>query len=232
MKRSGRITFSELRKKVRTSFIAGVIVVVPIAATVLILRWLFLYIDGILGLQELTERLLGYSVPGLGVAMTIVLIFVTGIIATSVAGKRLVDYGESLLARVPLFRYLYTGIKQIMVSFAAPGESRFLQVVLVEFPKKGMRVVGFMTSEASTPSGEKLLTVFIPTSPNPTSGYLEIVREREVIRTNISIDDALKMVLSAGKVSLKEVTDRLGAEIAEQQQASLRADARDSHISP
>jgi uncharacterized membrane protein len=232
MKRSGRVTFSELRKKVRTSFIAGVIVVVPIAATVLILRWLFLYIDGILGLQELTERLLGYSVPGLGVAMTIVLIFVTGIIATSVAGKRLVDYGESLLARVPLFRYLYTGIKQIMVSFAAPGESRFLQVVLVEFPKKGMRVVGFMTSEASTPSGEKLLTVFIPTSPNPTSGYLEIVREREVIRTNISIDDALKMVLSAGKVSLKEVTDRLGAEIAEQQQASLRADARDSHISP
>jgi uncharacterized membrane protein len=232
MKRSGKIAFSELRRRVRTSFIAGVIVVVPIAATVLILRWLFLYIDGILGLQELTERFLGYSVPGLGVAMTIVLIFVTGIIATSVAGKRLVDYGESLLARVPLFRYLYTGIKQIMVSFAAPGESRFLQVVLVEFPKKGMRVIGFMTSEASTPSGEKLLTVFIPTSPNPTSGYLEIVREREVIRTNISIDDALKMVLSAGKVSLKEVTDRLGAEIAEEQQASLRADARDSHISP
>lgn len=232
MKRSGRIAFSELRKKVRTSFIAGVIVVVPIAATVLILRWLFLYIDGILGLQELTERLLGYSVPGLGVAMTIVLIFVTGIIATSVAGKRLVDYGETLLARVPLFRYLYTSIKQIMVSFATPSESRFLQVVLVEFPKKGMRVIGFMTSESSTTSGEKLLTVFIPTSPNPTSGYLEIVREREVIRTNISIDDALKMVLSAGKVSLKEVTDRLGAEIAEQQQASPPADARDSHISP
>ena len=232
MKRSGRITFSELRKKVRTSFIAGVIVIVPIAATVLILRWLFVYVDGILGLQELTERLLGYSVPGTGVAMTVVLILVTGIIATSVAGKRLVNYGESLLARVPLFRYLYTSIKQIMVSFATPGESRFLQVVLVEFPKRGMRVIGFMTSESSTTSGEKLLTVFIPTSPNPTSGYLEIVRESEVIRTNISIDDALKMVLSAGKVSLKEVTDRLGAEIAEQQEASPQADARDSHISP
>lgn len=232
MKRSGRITFSELRKKVRTWFIAGIIVIVPIAATVLILRWLFVYIDGILGLQELTEGLLGYSVTGLGVAMTILLIFVTGMIATSVAGKRLVNYGESLLARVPLFRYLYTSIKQIMVSFATPGESRFLQVVLVEFPKKGMRVIGFMTSESSTTSGEKLLTVFIPTSPNPTSGYLEIVREREVIRTNISIDDALKMVLSAGKVSLKEVTDRLGAEIAQQQQPSPPADAHDYHVSP
>ncbi|MCK4843928.1 MAG: DUF502 domain-containing protein, partial [Dehalococcoidia bacterium] len=133
-------------------------------------------------------------------------------VATSVIGKRLVGFVESLLARVPLFRYLYTSIKQIMVSFTAPSETRFLQVVLVEFPKKGMRVIGFVTSESRLQSGEKLLTVFIPTSPNPTSGYLEIVRESDVIRTNIAIDDALKMVLSAGKVSLKEVTDRLGAE--------------------
>jgi uncharacterized membrane protein len=151
-------------------------------------------------------------VPGLGFALTVVLIFVTGIVATSVIGKRLVGFVESLLARVPLFRYLYTSIKQIMVSFTTPSETRFLQVVLVEFPKKDMRVIGFVTSESRVPSGEKLLTVFIPTSPNPTSGYLEIVKESDVIRTNIAIDDALKMILSAGRVSLKEVTDRLGAE--------------------
>ncbi len=213
MKCSGRSFFRNARKSVRTSFIAGVLVIVPIAAAVLILRWLFLYIDGIL--QPLAKSFLGYTVPGLGFAMTVVLIFVTGIIATSVVGKRLVGFVESLLARVPLFRYLYTSIKQIMESFTIPSETRFLQVVLVEFPKKGMRVIGFVTSESSIPSGEQLLTVFIPTSPNPTSGYLELVRESEVIRTNISIDDALKMVLSAGTVSLKEVTDRLGAEIAE-----------------
>jgi uncharacterized membrane protein len=99
-----------------------------------------------------------------------------------------------------------------MVSFTTSGETKFLQVVLVEFPKKGMRVLGFVTSESRLESGENLLTVFIPTSPNPTSGYLEIVRENDIIRTNISIDDALKMVLSVGKVSLKEITDRLGAE--------------------
>ena len=85
-------------------------------------------------------------------------------------------------------------------------------MVLVEFPKKGMRVIGFVTSESYVESGEKLLSVFIPTSPNPTSGYLEIVKENGVIRTNISVDDALKMVVSAGKVSLQEVTDKLGAE--------------------
>ena len=83
---------------------------------------------------------------------------------------------------------------------------------MVEFPKHGMRAIGFVTSESRVESGEKLLNVFIPTSPNPTSGYLEIVRESDVIRTSISIDDALKMVLSAGKVSLQEVTDRLAAQ--------------------
>ena len=85
-------------------------------------------------------------------------------------------------------------------------------MVLVEFPKQGMRALGFVTSESRLESGDKLLNVFIPTSPNPTSGYLEIVRESDVIRTSISIDDALKMVLSGGKMSLQEVTDRLAAQ--------------------
>ena len=197
-------------KKLRAQFGAGILVIVPIIITILILVWLFGYIDNIA--QPVAKSLLGRTIPGLGFALTVVLIYLTGVVATSVIGKRLVGYIESLLARVPLFRYLYTGIKQIMVSFTTSGETKFLQVVLVEFPKKGMRVLGFVTSESRIESGEKLLTVFIPTSPNPTSGYLEIVRENDIIRTNISIDDALKMVLSAGKVSLQEVTDRLGAE--------------------
>ena len=210
MKDSKRISPSQVGRKLRTQFLTGVLVIVPIGAAVLILRWLFFSIDNIL--QPVAKSLLGYTVPGLGFGITVVLIYLTGVVATSVIGRRLIRYGESLLSRVPLFRYLYTGIKQIMESFATPREAGFLQVVLVEFPKKGMRVIGFVTSESRVESGEKLLTVFIPTSPNPTSGYLEIVRENDVIRTNISVDDALKMVLSAGKVSLQEVTDRLGAE--------------------
>ena len=200
----------QVGKKLRRQFITGILVVVPIVAAILILRWLFLTFDNIL--QPVAESLLGYTLPGLGLCITVVLIYLAGVVATNVIGRRLIRYGESLLARVPLFRYLYTGIKQILQSFATPSEGGFLQVVLVEFPKKGMRVIGFVTSESCVESGEKLLTVFIPTSPNPTSGYLEIVKENDIIKTNISIDDALKMVLSAGKVSLQEVTDRLGAE--------------------
>ena len=200
----------QVGKKLRAQFITGILIVVPVVAAILILRWLFLTFDNIL--QPVAESLLGYTIPGLGLGITVVLIYLTGLVATNVIGRRLIGYGESLLARVPLFRYLYTGIKQILQSFATPREGGFLQVVLVEFPKKGMRAIGFVTSESSVESGEKLLNVFIPTSPNPTSGYLEIVKENDIIKTNISIDDALKMVLSAGKVSLQEVTDRLGAE--------------------
>jgi uncharacterized membrane protein len=200
----------QVGKKLRAQFITGILIVVPVVAAILILRWLFLTFDNIL--QPVAESLLGYTIPGLGLGITVVLIYLTGLVATNVIGRRLIGYGESLLARVPLFRYLYTGIKQILQSFATPREGGFLQVVLVEFPKKGMRAIGFVTSESSIESGEKLLSIFIPTSPNPTSGYLEIVKENDIIKTNISIDDALKMVLSAGKVSLQEVTDRLGAE--------------------
>jgi uncharacterized membrane protein len=205
-----RTSRKQIGKKLRMQFVTGILVVVPIGAAILILVWLFVTIDNIL--QPVAKSLLGYTIPGLGLGITVVLIYLAGVVATNVIGKRLISYGESLLARVPLFRYLYTGIKQILQSFATPREGGFLQVVLVEFPKKGMRAIGFVTSESCVESGEKLLSVYIPTSPNPTSGYLEIVRERDVIRTNISIDDALKMVLSAGKVSLQEVTDKLGAE--------------------
>jgi len=209
MKHIKRPSRSQLNKKVRTQFLAGIGVVVPVGVAILILVWIFVTIDNLL--QPIIRDVLGHALPGLGLGITIVLIYLAGVVATNVIGKRLIHYGESLLARVPLFRYLYTGIKQILESFSKSDEAGFLQVVLVEFPKRGMRAIGFLTSESCDKAGEKLLSVFIPTTPNPTSGYLEIVREDDIIRTNISIDDALKIVLSAGKVSLKEIGDRLGA---------------------
>jgi uncharacterized membrane protein len=210
MKQSKKISPSQVSRQLRAQFIAGILIVVPIIIAILILVWLFNYIDNIA--QPVAELLLGRRIPGLGFGITVLLIYLTGVVATNIIGKRLIRSGESLLARVPLFRYLYTGIKQILESFATPREGGFLQVVLVEFPKKGMRAIGLVTSESRIESGEKLLNVFIPTSPNPTSGFLEIVRESDVIRTNISIEEALKMVVSAGKVSIQEVTDKLGAE--------------------
>jgi uncharacterized membrane protein len=210
MKHRKTISAAWVGRKLRAQFGAGILVAVPIIIAILILVWLFNYIDHIA--QPAANLLLGRTIPGLGFGIMVLLIYLTGLVATNLIGRRLVGYGQSLLARVPLFRYIYTGIRQIMEAFATPREGGFLKVVLVEFPKQGMRAIGFVTSESRVESGEKLLNVFIPTSPNPTSGYLEIVRESQTIQTNIAVDDALKMVLSGGRVSLQEITDKLGAD--------------------
>ncbi len=186
-------------KKLRRQFIAGIIVVLPVGASILILLWIFSAIDNIL--QPVVKAIWGHTIPGVGFGATLVLIYLIGAVASNVVGKRLIRYGESLLARVPLFRYLYTGIRQVLESFSTPDKTGFMQVVLVEFPRKGMRAIGFVTNEMTDESGDKLLSILIPTSPTPTSGFLQIVKEEEVVRTRISVDDALKMVVSAGMMT-------------------------------
>jgi len=207
MKHTQRASWGRLGKKLRTQFVTGILIVVPIGVTILIFVWIFFTLDNIL--QPVIRSIWGRTVPGVGFGATIVLIYLAGVIASNIVGTRLIHYGESLLAKVPVVRQLYAGIKQILESFSRPGKTGFMQVVLVEFPKEGMRAIGFITNESYDKSGERLLNVFIPTSPNPTSGFLEIVTEDKIIRTNISVDDALKMVVSAGRVSLEEISDKL-----------------------
>jgi len=207
MKHIQRASWGWLGKKLRAQFVTGILVVVPIGVTILIFVWIFVRLDNIL--QPVIRSIWGHTIPGVGFGVTIVLIYLVGVIASNIVGRKLIRYGESLLARVPVVRQLHAGIKQILESFSAPGKTGFMQVVLVEFPRKGARTIGFITNESYDKSGERLLNIFIPTSPNPTSGFLQIMREGEIIRTNISVDDALKMVVSAGRVSLEEISDKL-----------------------
>jgi len=201
------VSLGWLGRKLRGHILAGILVVVPIGVTVLILIWIFSGIDNVL--QPVIKTVWGDTIPGVGFGITIVLIYLIGVIASNVLGKKLVGYGESLLAKVPGFRQIYTGIRQILLSFSAPRQAGFMQVVLVEFPRKGMRAIGFVTNESTDKAGETLLHIFVPTSPNPTSGFLQIVREDEIVRTKISVDDALKMLVSAGRVLPKEAREGL-----------------------
>lgn len=196
-----------LSRKLRNHFFTGLMTTIPFAVTVFLLVWFFVTIDNLL--QPVIKLILGRPIIGVGFGITIVLIYVVGVIASNVIGKRLIRYGEAVLPFVPVFRQLYTGIKQMTESFTAPDKTGFMQVVLVEFPRKGMQVIGFVTNELIQEPDKKILTVFIPTSPNPTSGYLQIVAEDEVRRTDISVENALKMVISAGRVSPQEVVDQL-----------------------
>jgi uncharacterized membrane protein len=196
-------------KNLRAQFTAGILVVVPVGATILILYWVFTSIDNIL--QPVVRAIAGHNITGVGFGVTVVLIYITGIIARNVIGRRLLKFGDSIMTRVPLFRSLYVGIRQILESFSAPNKTGFMHVVLVEFPRKGIRALAFVTNEITDSSGKKMLSVLIPTSPNPTSGFLQIVREEDIVRTNISVEDALKMVVSAGRMTPVEVQDKLQA---------------------
>ncbi len=198
-----------LGRSLRKQFLAGLLAIIPLGATVLILVWIFNGIDNIL--QPAIKLITGRSISGVGFGVTILLIYLVGVIASNVLGRRIIKYGESLLDRVPLVRQLYTGIKQLVLGFSTPGEKGFAEAVLVEFPRKGVWTIGFVTNEETTQSGEKQLSILVPTVPNPTTGFLLIVREDEVIRTNIPIDEAVKMVISAGKVSSPAVTESLAA---------------------
>ena len=203
-------------RKLRGHFLAGVLITFPLGLTVWAFVWAFNEIDG--WLQPIIERIFGYTIPGVGFGITLVAIYLVGVIASNVFGRKLIGYGESALGRIPVARYLYNGTRQILQSFSAPDATGFMQVVLAEFPRKGTRTIGFITNEVSDESGRKLLNVFIPTAPNPTSGFLQILREEEIIRTDISVDAALKMVVSGGRMSPQEVQDKLLA--AEERPAS------------
>jgi len=202
---------SRVGKKLRSQFLTGILIVVPITVVMVILVWLFGLIDSIM--QPLIGAVVGHEVRTIvSVIVMIGLIYVVGVIASNIGGKRLIGWVESLVfGKIPVVRQIYNGIKQIMQAFSTPktSETGFMEVVLVEFPHKGMKTIGLVTNESYQESGEKLLHVFIPTTPVPTSGYMEIIRESDVIRTNISTEDALKMVVSAGKVLPEGVTEKI-----------------------
>ena len=137
------------------------------------------------------------------------LVYLVGVMAGNIGGRRLINYGESLLGRVPIVRPIYNSIKQIVDSFSTSGKTPFKRVVVVEFPMKGTRTIGFVTNESTDERGEKLLYIFIPTTPNPTSGFLQIVREKDTIQVDMSVNNALKMVISGGAVLPEEIRDKL-----------------------
>ncbi len=200
MKKEDESTGHWLIRALRRHFLAGILVVVPLGAAILVLAWLFTSIDNIL--QPIIEGIFDREITGLGFGVAIVLIYLIGIAAENIIGGRLIRFGESLLTRVPLFRQIYTGAKQVVEGLSGAGlnKAAFREVVFVEFPREGMQTIAFITNEIADKSGKKLFTIYVPTAPLPTSGYLEIVTEDKLIRTDIPVDEAMKMVISSGMI--------------------------------
>jgi uncharacterized membrane protein len=201
--------WNKIVKKIGTQFVMGLVLVVPLALTIWILAWVFNSIDNIL--EPYIQEIWGHYYTGIGFGVMVILIYLIGLLAGNFLGRRLIHFGESLLAKVPVVRPLYAGIKQILESFSSPSTTGFMQVVLVEYPRKGIKAIGFITNELIDSSGQKLINVFVPTAPNPTTGFLQIMKEEEITRTRLSVDDAIKMVVSAGRATPERVGEKLSA---------------------
>ncbi|MEE8204587.1 MAG: DUF502 domain-containing protein [Dehalococcoidales bacterium] len=201
MKKEGESSGHWLLRNLRRNFLAGILVVVPLGIVVFILVWFFVNVDNIL--QPIIKTIFGNEIIGLGFAVSLILIYLIGLFASNIVGQKLISFGESILAKVPVLRQIYTGAKQVIASLSGTSlnKAAFREVVLVEFPRAGMKTIAFITNEVKDKSGQKLLMIYIPTAPVPTSGYFEIVTEDMVTRTDIGVDEAMQMVISSGMSS-------------------------------
>ncbi len=198
--------------KLRKYLITGLLVWVPLGITILVIKLLVDLLDKTLLLLPHALRpatLIGFDIPGLGIILTTLFVFTSGFIITNFAGKRLVLWGEDFLERIPLVRSIYSALKQVTETILTSDKNSFRQVVLIEYPRKGIWTIGFQTSDSPEEFNQladnHLLTIFVPTTPNPTSGYILMMPEKDVKKLSMDVEDALKMVMSLGVVTPKPV---------------------------
>ena len=193
--------------RVRRYLTAGLLVWVPLGVTFLVIESLVDFADRLL--QVLPEEVqpdhwLGHDIPGLGVVLVFITVLVTGMVAANLLGQRLLGVGESLLARIPLVRSLYSGVKQLLESLMSGAGNSFRTVVLVPYPHPGSWTLAFLTGEgfpeAVAATGTELVSVFVPATPNPTSGFFLMVPRKDVVELSMSVDEGLRMILSMGMV--------------------------------
>ncbi len=186
---------------IRRWFLAGLLVWIPLGATLLVIRFLFKLLDASLLMVPPSLR---PSIPGLGVVLSILLVLITGAIAANFLGSKLVSLGERLLNRIPLVRSVYGGVKKLAETLFSQSSSSFRKVVLIEYPRKGIWSVGFQAGdslpEAKARTGVDYITVFVPTTPNPTSGFIMQVPRSEVVWLEMDVEEGMRYIISLGMV--------------------------------
>jgi uncharacterized membrane protein len=192
---------------VKKYFITGLLIWIPLIITLWVLKWIFDVLDQSLLLVPIefrTESWLGVHIPGLGVVLTIAVVFGTGFLATNYVGARLLRLGNDLLHRIPVVNSIYSSVKQISDTLFSSSGQAFRKAVLVQWPHAGAWTIAFITG---TPGGDVVrhvppdcLSVYVPTTPNPTGGYFVIVKRSDVIELDMTVDQALKYIISMGVV--------------------------------
>lgn len=192
-------------KTFRRHLVAGLILWIPLLVTFFILRFLIRFVDRTLLLLPPSwrpEALLGFNIPGLGLILAVGILLVTGIFAANIAGRRLVELGDRIVTRIPLVSGIYSGAKQVAETLFTDSSTAFKRVLLVEYPRRGVWSMCFQTSESvgeiQARTAEDVVCVFLPTTPNPTSGFLLFVPKEELVPLDMPVDQGLRMIISLG----------------------------------
>ncbi len=189
-----------IRATFKRKFIAGLFVSIPVIITILVLGWFFKFVDGLL--SPAIDSILGKHIPGFGFVVTVVMIFLLGLISTNVVGRKVLDWLEKGILRIPFFRSIYSPAKQLVDAFSPEGRSAFKKFVIVEYPRPGLFAFGFLTKECILKTPEEgwdktLNAVYVPTN-NLYLGDIVLTEKKDIIDTDITIEDGVKIILSGG----------------------------------
>ena len=192
----------------RKWFVSGLLVIVPVAITISVLQWIIGLLDRtllILPESWQPDRFLGIHIPGFGVLLTLAIVLAAGAAASNFMGKKLVHWGDRLVSRIPVVRSIYSSVKQVSDTLFSETGNAFRTAVLVQWPRPDVWTIGFVTG---TPGGDvanylvgEYVSVYVPTTPNPTGGYFVMLRKSDCVELKMSVDDALKYVISMGVVA-------------------------------
>ena len=186
-------------------FIAGLLVWLPLAVTIWVIRFLLTTMDGVLPPWMIPDVIERYHIPGAGLAAVLLLVFGTGVLVANFIGERLVRWWELLLARIPIVRTIYSSVKQVSDTVLSPNGQAFRKAVLVQYPREGSWTIAFLTGAPGPGVIEQLpgeyVSVYVPTTPNPTSGFFLLMPKSEVVELDMSVDAALKYIVSMGVVA-------------------------------
>lgn len=195
--------------KLKSYFLTGLLVLVPIALTLLVVRWLVRLMDNllksVLPMALRPEQIFGISVPGIGLVATLLLILLVGVLTANIFGRSLVNFTEKLVDRIPFVKGIYTLFKQVSDTILNRDRGAFSKVVLIEYPRRGIWAVAFVTGvtqgEVQLITEKKLTNIFVPTTPNPTSGFYILVAEDDMIELSMTVEEAFKLIISGGMVT-------------------------------
>ena len=205
-----------LRTSLKNYFLTGLLVILPVFITAYIIWFLIRAMDIVLKYvpaKYLPDTYLPFHIPGIGLILVIIIILVVGILFRNLVGRRVVLFWENMVDKIPIARIIYSGVKQLLESFFLQKNDAFKRVALLEYPRRGVYVIGFLTGESrgevQSKTTKKMMNVFIPTTPNPTSGFYILIPEDELVILNMTVEDAFKLIISGGIFSPPENNKRV-----------------------